>query len=285
MRHIGNIIIAVFITIFLFVAGISFWYHGDILNGTQFTRSFTEGLLSEDSKEAIASKIIDSSLSNRPVIKASVGTTGKSAVYTLLSSNAFQSEFDTLVGNIHKRMVTPSDPSIGINIIPLKEYVLPLIRLVRPDLINNLNISELPDRVVLIPDKYIPKLYQFTPIIFWTGIISGLLALIATGFFFHRIQKGWYALLVLGLTLTIASLSVIAFTLVAPDALVRTIKDENVQIILQSVITVFIKSYRLQLYVFLASGIALSLAGYISLVIQAPKPGKSTRKHKKQSKK
>jgi hypothetical protein len=281
MKNLGNVLIAVLISVALLLASISFWYHQEILDRTNFTMTFSSGLLSESAKQAIASEIVDKGLSNRPLLKVAVGTTGKSAIYTILSSNAFQSEFNTFVGNIHVRMTSPNDPTIGINIVPLKEYVLPLVGLVRPDLTKNLNITELPDRVVLIPDKYIPKLYQFTPIITWIGIISALVVIIGAFYLFHRIQNKSYALRLLGIAITFGALISIGILKFAPNMMLSQIADVNAQVILKEVVSAFITSYLKQLYVLLAIGITLL---FLSFVVKHFTPQRITKTKKRKKK-
>lgn len=282
MKNIGNVLIAIFITVALLLASISLWYHQEILNRTNFTATFSKGLLSESAKQAIAGEIVDRGLSNRPLLKVAVGATGKSAIYTILSSNAFQSEFNTFVGNIHVRMTSPDDPTTGINIVPLKEYVLPLVGLVRPDLTKNLNISELPDRVVLIPDKYIPKIYQFTPLITWIGIISGLFVFIGVPYLFRKTPKKSYVLKLLGIPLLSGTILLIAILKITPEILLSSIADSNAQVIVKDVVAAFIKTYLLQLYVLFGLGIILTACGFITGYLDSKQ---RTPKQKKRRKK
>jgi len=263
MKHTGSVALSIIITALLLVANTSYWYNREILDGPQFVSTFSQGLLDEDSKEAIATEVVDRGLASRPLIKLAFGKIGKSAVYSLLSNQYFQSELHTVATRAHKRITSPTDPELGINIVALKEYVLPLIGLVRPDLTQNLNIQELPDRVVLIPSKDIPQLYRYTAPILWTGWISFILVLLLSLYYFHKNHDTEYSLRILGVSLIFGSLLVISAAVTMQPLLTGTIQNTNVKTIVENITLLFVTTYVLQVFVLFFIGILMASSGFV----------------------
>jgi hypothetical protein len=262
MDRRSNIIIAVIISLLVLFSSFSYWYSKNILHTTTFTQTLNTALLSDESKKAISSEVVDKALQRRPLIKEFLGDTGRSAVYALLGTQYFESAFTTLASHVHARMLSAEDQDLSINIITIKQIALPIIGRLRPELSENLNANQIPDKIVIINQSSIPDLYKYTPYILWGGWASLMGLILLTIYYFYKNNDRSSTLKTLGVIMVAVFLLAIISTSTLLSLLTANIPSPNLHIVADNVISAFSASFIRQLSLLTLLGVILLLLGY-----------------------
>lgn len=256
-------IIAAIITILLFVAATGYWFNHQVVNSQQFTVNVRAALLTDDSKRAISNEIVDKGLQNRPLIRQLIGDQAKSAVYSLLNTQYFQSNFNNLAANVHTRLMTNKSSDLSIDITTIKSFALPLLERLTPQLANNLNARQIPNTIVIIQQRDVPTIQPYVMPILWGGWISLMVMIVLLCVYFYKSSNISQSLKILGGWLVVTFVFITIAIVTIQPVLSASVTDPNLHTVAEKIIEVFTTSLLQQMRTIIGFGLIIFAVGFI----------------------
>ncbi len=165
----------------------AFWVYSVFFNTEKFSTITTAAVTKESSRSAISKKVVEYALEDRPMVQATIGPRIESLVTNALGSDLANGIFRKLVESLQIYVTTPrSDPII----IDLRQ-VKPLISSAHDLLERNtdgrdIDIQKIPDSIVLLDTNRLPNFYKQSVAVLWLGLLTLVLAIIASGIWVRR---------------------------------------------------------------------------------------------------
>jgi hypothetical protein len=185
--HTGtSIVLLVCAAITLFLAQSAYWVNHSIFNQTNFTQTTTSALLSQSSRDAIATAVVDTSLSNRPIIQKVVGGKATSLVSGLLGSDFSNQAITSLTNKAYAYTTAKDRQDIAIDLTSIKT---PLAAIVSVAQNNGVNVSsgqfQIPDQIVLVQSNAFPNLSGVVKLMLWLGPLLWLGTILLFGLYIY----------------------------------------------------------------------------------------------------
>lgn len=253
--------------IFLLVVANSAWFISrNFFNEQKFSQIVTTAVLSESSRQAFATEIVDQVLAKRPVLKEIVDDSAVSLISGLLGTSRANQAVQKTVAKLNT-VITSKDPqSVTFDLTRIKSISSKLIGLATAAGREvSLDPNDLPDQIVIIDASKIPPLYNYGLAFLWLApicFVAGLACLAWPHFKAKAVRPA---------TILIQALAVVGGTLVAlltgpllrPPVLAAS-SDQNLRAVIGNVYDAFITGFNQQ--TIWCAGIlliALGLAGLI----------------------
>lgn len=174
-KRISTVLLSVAVLLLL-VFNVSLWAWTTVLNTDAFVNRTGEALTQEESRDAIAARIVDQLLADRPLVLSAVGDTLEGVVSGVLGSDRFRELFAALSTAIHRTLTAGGVDDITIDISRLREIMIAVLTVINPDGEAASQIANQPDEIVLFEGRDFPAMRRIADTIPWVCAISGLLA-------------------------------------------------------------------------------------------------------------
>jgi hypothetical protein len=170
----------------LIVANSAFWFTRNIFDPNKFSDTATAAILSESSREAMASEITGKILQNHPVLLNVADEPVTKMIAGFLGSNLVTQIIDRTITGFQKIITTKRPDPVEINLVPVKDKLAKISSITDQPL--PVTDREVPDNIVLAAPEKLPNIYQMGVTLTWVGPIALLLSIF---FLVFPIYKSW----------------------------------------------------------------------------------------------
>jgi hypothetical protein len=170
----------------LIVANSAFWFTRNIFDPNKFSDTATSAILSESSREAMASEITGKILQNRPIVLNVADEPVTKMISGFLGSNLVTQIIDRTITGFQKIITTKRPDPVEINLVPVKDKLAKISSITDQPL--PVTDREVPDNIVLAAPEKLPNIYQMGVTLTWVGPIALLLSIF---FLVFPIYKSW----------------------------------------------------------------------------------------------
>jgi hypothetical protein len=256
LSKIGSIVLLFFAALILFLAQSAYWVNHTIFNRANFTHIATASLLSESSRDAIATTVVDKSLEHRPLIKKAVGKEAVSLTSGLLGSDLSSQALSALSDRTYAYTTAKDRQDIKFDLTSIKKPLASVVSVAEDNSIHDVSGDKLtsvqgqiPDEITLVKSDSFPNLAGLVSFMLWVGPVLWLSSLMLFGLFVY-LGRGAYAKRVytVGLAvITVAALGILTIPLV-PAPIAAAIPIIELRPVVANLTSGFLAPFKTQLY-------------------------------------
>jgi hypothetical protein len=252
-------IIAAFL---LMLANSAFWVNRYLFNTESFTGVATTSLTSESSRQAIARRITNEALKDRPIINNVAGDTATNVISGALNTDLANKALDTVVSKMQVLVTTEQREPVVINLEGVKTFLDEVIQVAGKYRNVQVDTGNIPSEIVLIDQSNIPNFYKWSVFFLWLGPIALLIAiaLFAYPYFVNKLRYK-QILLAQGVFVILAGLfALLLGPLFRPQILSNFTNPEG-RVVVENLFNAFLAPFNSQTMVVIIFGLLASLAG------------------------
>jgi hypothetical protein len=248
-----SILLLLIASVSLFLAQSSYWVNHTVFNQQNFSSLVSEAVLEPDSRDAIASQVVDTALQNRPVIKKVIGDRAEKLVSSLLGSDFSSQAINRVVNATYKYITTPDRQDIKIELAGITTPISAILNLVQQGDSNAAQtVDSIPDEIVLVQSDAFPNLSGVVSTMLWLGPLFWLVSLV--GFivyiYIHR-AKYAKAVYIVGTSIAVVAVLGILTRPALPPPVASLIPISNLRPVVENVSDAFLAPFQAQMVIML----------------------------------
>lgn len=261
LRTYGSWAAVILAAITLFLAQSSYWINHTVFNQQTFTEITTKSLLTDESRDAIASTIVDEALADRPVLQKTIGSRAESFVSGLLGSDLSSQLVNGLTKKVYAYTTASDRQDIAVDLGGIKTPLSNVIDFAE-DQGREVKVdpSRIPDRIVIIESNNFPNLSGLVKTMIWLGPLFWLstIALFA-GFIYVGRENYVKRVYIVGFT--IAGVAVLGLFIAPfiPSSLAAAVPQINIRPVAETLASNFLAPFKAQMLCMLVSSLGVLL--------------------------
>lgn len=256
-----NFVLSTILAAFLLVvANSAIWVNRTMFNTQNFTQITSTALLSQSSRNALASDIVDTALQSQPAVKAVVAEPATNFIAGLLNTQQAKSALTKVIGKVQIIFTSERPEPVTYDLSGIKATVTKLLTLAnKEDAV--VKVDQVPDSITIFKnvDK-IPSFYKAGVILNFVAPIAFLLALFLLVWPHVKKQYATRKLLIgQGIALTSAGLlALLVGPLFKPPVLAQ-VNNADLRVVVENVYNAFVSTFNHQTYYLVGLGVVLLL--------------------------
>lgn len=252
-------------TVLFLLANLAIWLNRNIFDQETFRTHITQVLETDEVGDAIASKILDQTLEERPIVRRLSEGLVKSSVKGVLRSSTFRPAIENLIDEIHIRFISKNTDAITINISGTEDFIEKATSLVDSEKIQENRKFEIPKEIVLVGEGEIPSIYGWGIVLLWSGMLGGLIGLgILIIMLWNTSEKGRISILkIFGSTLVLGSLIMLISVYNFQPSLTTQIENPSTRVILLGLYNSSVEQLIVQTKLMILLGILIVAVGFM----------------------
>lgn len=159
-----------------------------ILSEDAFVEIATDSLTADKVRLAIAHEIIDTALSDRPIIRNFVRGPASEIIAGILATSIVNDGIQLISRLTYEVLVHDNGQQVAINLEPIKGLITNIINVLSRDDTATINVDDIPNEIVLIDQGELPPLEDYIIAVDWITLLLGLLSV---GLFVLVLWKSW----------------------------------------------------------------------------------------------
>ncbi len=246
----GSLALLIAAAIFLFFAQSAYWINHTIFNQENFSRTTTKALLSEPSRDAIATSIVNKSLNDKPLAKQVVGARATSLISGLLNSDLSNQAVSALSSATYAYITSPNHGDIKFDLAAVKDPLTEVISLAQQNgKLQSIDKNKIPDTVILVRKNSFPNLSGFIQTMLWLAPLLWLSTIALFGIYIY-IGRKEYARRVyfVGLTIAIVATLGLLTSPFIPPPIAAALPNIDLRPVAESLASGFLAAFRTQMY-------------------------------------
>lgn len=262
LSKFGSVALLFFAALMLFLAQSAYWVNHTVFNKANFSSITTTALLSQSSRDAIATSVVNKSLENRPVIKKVVGEKAVSLTSGLLGSDFASQAVTALTDKTYAYATAPNRQDIKIDLTAVKTPLTGIISLAQSKGVNVPQTQyQIPDEITLLRSDAFPDLSGAVKTMLWLGPLFWLSTIILFSLYIY-LGKGVYAkrVYMAGLAvIMVAVLGLLANPFIPPP-IAAAVPNIDLRPVAQNLAAGFLAPFKTQMYYMLGTTLVVLLA-------------------------
>ncbi len=240
----------------LVLGGISFflaqsatWMSTTIFNQRSFVDITTSVIRTEESRNAIASIIVDEALADRPVVKRLVGTQVQNLLSGFLASDLTANLYDRVVNGAYAYLTSSNREDIAIDLTGIKTPLSGIVSFAENRGTDvTFDPSNIPDQIVIVSTNDVPDLSSYVRLtlilnfVFWFLTFVNSFFIQASGKIRRSYQVGW---VIIG----VAVLGLLAGPVFLPPITASFISMIQARDLVSDIATAFLAPFGAQMWV------------------------------------
>ena len=248
-----SVLLLLIASISLFFAQSSYWVNHTIFNKQNFTSLVSEAVLQPESRDAIASQVVDSALQNRPVAKKIIGDRAEKLISSLLGSDFATQAVNRVVGATYTYLTTSDRQDIKLELAGITTPISTILNLVQQGDSNVAQVVDsIPDEIVLVQSDAFPNLSNSVSLMLWLGPLFWLLSI--AGFtvyiYLHR-EKYAKSVYIVGIWIAVVAIIGILARPALPPPVASLISASNLRPVIEDVADAFLAPFQMQMIIML----------------------------------
>lgn len=262
LSKFGSVALLFFAAITLFLAQSAYWVNHTIFDKDNFSRITTTALLSESSRDAIATSVVNKALDDRPVIKRVVGERATSLISGLLGSDLSNQAVSALTNKTYAYATSSDRQDIKIDLTAIKTPIAGIVSLAQSRGVEVPDTQyKIPDEVVLLQKNAFPDLSGTVKLMLWIGPLFWLSTIILFGSYIY-IGRANYAqrIYAAGLVVIIVGVFGLLTSPLLPPPIAAAIPNIDLRPVAENLATGFLAPFKTQMYYMLGTTLIILLA-------------------------
>lgn len=246
----GSPVLLISAALFLFLAQSAYWVNHTVFDQANFTRITTTELLSESSRDAIATAVVNKSLDDKPVLKRIAGERAESLVSGLLGTDLSTQAVKAVTSKTYAYATSSDRQDIAIDLTAIKTPLNTIIELAESRGIDVPQTqNKLPDQIVLLQSDAFPDLSGAVKTMLWLGPLFWLSAFILFGLYIY-IGRAVYArrVYLAGLAVIIVGILGLLANPFIPPPIAAAIPNIDLRPVAQNLAAGFLAPFNMQMY-------------------------------------
>jgi hypothetical protein len=261
----------------LCLGNVASWLELNLVSSSRFVSTTTDVLDQEDVRLALADRIVERLLEDRPIANEVAGDALERVVAGILGGERFQEVLTSIATQLHHMMVTGDRPTITIESRLLQALIVAVARIIAPEQAGDLQISDEPVEIELFAQRDIPDLEPYISALRWGGFIASAIALGLMALVIVRSDDRRAAVRRCGTTVVASALLLLIAVPAVRVWMVGKVEDASQETIIREFITAFTVRLALQTGLLLLIGCLMMAYGYglfarLSAQLAAPAP-------------
>lgn len=263
----GVVISCIVAGFLLLISNSALWINRQIFNTGNFSETAVSSITSQSSRDAIAAKITDETLSNHPRIQNVVDDSLVKLISGLLDGDRFETVLSKSISKLQVYLTSANQQDVVIDLSSAKGVINRLVEVsARNGNTDNARqrLNNIPDQIVIIEAKNIPDFYKYAVAMNFLAPVAFLLALALLAYPYFRNLKDYLSIMAIqGFAIIFAGLAgLLIGPLFRPVAL-GPIQDPNVRVIAGNLYDSFIATFNNQTMMMIAAGLVVCAAALI----------------------
>lgn len=252
-RSIISWVVLTFAAVFLLLAQGSAWVKNTVFNQSEFRSIAVTTILQQQNRDAIASRVVDVALQDRPVVKRLVGDRVTAFTSGLLASDFGERVLNGVTKKLYEYVTNPRPKNIELQLTVIKEP-LSILTSVAQNLGTKVDVqpSSIPDTVVLVNAKEVPNISGVYRSFIWLAPLFWLLTAISFAIYIYmnrtdyarHVYRAYMAIVVVG----IIGLSMGPFV---PQSVGTFVADANTSSVVTNLVAAFLEPFSAQMWTML----------------------------------
>jgi hypothetical protein len=227
----------------MILGNVASWLELNLVNSERFVSTTVGVLEQEDVRLALADRVVERLLEERPVIEVVAGDELEAIVAGILGSDRLLEVLSSIATQFHIMLTTGERPTITIDSRLIQLIVVAVARIVAPEQAADLEVEDGTLEIVLFEDRDIPTIEPYIDLLRWGGLIASVITLGLMALVIWRSDDRRIAVRRCGLTVVVAAL---VFLFVVPALrLWMTSKVENAA--QEEIVTEFVTAFTVRL--------------------------------------
>lgn len=182
-----------FAGLLLLFAQSAFWVNQTIFDKKTFTGIATGVIQSEESREAIASGIVDKALADRPVLQRTISGKATQLLTGLLGTDAVVQATNLIVDKAYTYATSNEPEAIAFDLTAIKTPVARIIAFAEDQGREvAFDPATIPDSITLFDPADLPDIYKYSVVMLWLGPLLWLSTLAIFGIYIYKGGKKFY---------------------------------------------------------------------------------------------
>ncbi|HRV75818.1 MAG TPA: hypothetical protein P5247_00335 [Candidatus Saccharimonadales bacterium] len=247
--------------IFLLIANSALWVNRVIFNTNNFSEITAASLLSESSRKAVSSEVVDQALSERPVLKSLAEERATNFISSLLKTSQVENSVNKVSSKLQLAFTSNNNQNIEFDLSGIKQTTTNLI-----NLSNNNNLSEkiesssVPDKITLLDTSKLPKFYNLGTLFMWLAPITFILGVLILAYPHIKQKKILNNLLWRqGLIVLLGYLLGLLLGPLFRPPILSQFKNINLRVVAENLYNSFVGSFNSQIQLMLFLGLTMVL--------------------------
>lgn len=242
-----------------FIANSAMWVNSVLFNTEKFTETTTTALLSESSRQSIASAVVDKALVDRPIAQRVVGQPATKLIAGLLDTNLAQTATEKVVTRLQTAVTTENPQNIELDLSGVKNIAAQLLTIAETaDIEVQKPQQKLPDTIVLFDASSVPNLYSYGQIFLWLAPLASLSAVLLFAFPHIKNRKLVKRIMVLqGVTLLLFGFLALSVGPLFRPQILGQVSSPDARVVVENIYNAFIATFNQQSQLLLFVGMIL----------------------------
>lgn len=248
----------------LFLAQSTLWVNHVIFNQETFTKTTTEVILSQRSRDAISQSIVDKAFENRPVADRLVGDRAVTFISSMLESDISEKALTKVADKSYAYITSSDRQDIAIDLSAIKDPLAGIISFAESRGREvKFDAASIPDKITLIESDELPDIASYIRLmiiasgILWLTVISTFSAYI----FISR-QGRIKRLYSVGLTIIIVSLLSLSSGPFVPPVISSFVANIQLRGVVNDLVVAYLQPFLNQMY------LTILLTGLVLLIVR-----------------
>lgn len=180
-------------SLLLLISNSAIWFNRNIFDTANFTEITSTALLSQASRDAMATGITDRVLQNRPAIKGIVDDRLIKLISSLLDTSLVHGSVDRSITFLHTTVTSKDPQPVTLDLSGTKATISRIMAVVntqtdRSPEEQRVDLNDVPDEITLLDPTNLPNIYVMGTVLLWLGPLTMLLALGIFGYLIYRMR-------------------------------------------------------------------------------------------------
>jgi hypothetical protein len=237
--------------IFLLLAQSASWTLNILYDRQAFVSISTSVIQKEKNRLAIAERIIEGALSDKPLVNRLVGKQASSLVAGLLGTDLAQRSIQTIADKSYGFVTSPNPQPITIDLTSIKRPIAGLVSLAENNGTDiSFDLQTVPDQIVLVETENIPEFHRYGVTLLWIAPLLWMASIVIFGTYLYRgrrvFAKRFYIVAsVIAITALIGLLS----GPVLPPPVAALVPNVSSRIVVEDLLTSFLAPFMKQMMI------------------------------------
>jgi hypothetical protein len=186
LRRWSSLLI-IFGTLLVTLSSVGLWIEWTLLSERGFVEVSTSVFEADETRETIASAIVDTMFEKRPILRGLVRGPIEGVITGLLGSSFFNSALAFASEQLWELLFIGRD-RVVLDIEPLHDFIYAIITVAAPGVAESIDPEQLPSELVLLDGSEIPNLGVVSSVASWTSIFAFV---IGVGLIAFAVSRSW----------------------------------------------------------------------------------------------
>jgi hypothetical protein len=223
----------------MLLGNVASWLEINLVDSSRFVSTTTGVLEQEDVRLALADRIVERLLEDRPMVASVAGDALEAIVAGVLGTERFRELLSSISTQLHHMLVTGEKPTITIESPVLQALIVAVARVVAPEQAADLRIQDEPVEIELFARRDVPSLEEQIRVLRWTGLIAGVIALGAMATVILRSDDRHLAVRRCGMTVVAAGLLLLVVVPAVRIWMIGKVENASQETIVREFVTAF----------------------------------------------